>query len=55
MKQIWNLVKKELLDYLHSPITFIFLVIFLISQIGFTFILGKFYASNNASLHVELL
>jgi len=52
MKKILGITKKELTGYLFSPIAFIFIVIFLISQMGFTFILGRFYNSNNASLDI---
>jgi ABC-2 type transport system permease protein len=49
---IRTVVKKELSCYFISPLAFIFLVIFLIFQMGFTFILGRFYDSNNAGLEI---
>ena len=52
MNQIKTLVKKELLSYFASPISYIFIIIFNISIMGFTFALGKFYESNNASLEI---
>jgi len=52
MKKIWIITRRELQSYLLSPIAVIFLVIFLISQMGFTFILGRMYDSDNASLEI---
>jgi len=52
MRLIWIIAKRELRGYFFSPIAFIFLMIFLISQMGFTFILGRFYDSNNADLEI---
>lgn len=49
---IWAIIKKELNGYFYSPIAFIFLVIFLIFQMGFTFILGRLYDSNQAGLEI---
>ncbi|MEI6125726.1 MAG: ABC transporter permease [Pseudomonadota bacterium] len=46
------IIKKELGGYFYSPVAFIFLVIFLIFQMGFTFMIGRFYDSNNASLEI---
>ncbi len=51
-KLVWTVIKKELGSYFYSPLAFIFLVIFLIFQMGFTFVLGRFYDSNNASLEI---
>jgi ABC-type uncharacterized transport system involved in gliding motility auxiliary subunit/ABC-type transport system involved in cytochrome c biogenesis permease component len=52
MKTTLSIIKKELASYFVSPVAFIFLVIFLITQMGFTFILGRFFDSNNASLEI---
>jgi ABC-2 type transport system permease protein len=46
------ITKRELRSYCFSPLASIFLVIFLMSMAGFTFILGNFYESNNASLEL---
>jgi ABC-2 type transport system permease protein len=52
MNSIWTISKRELMSYCYSPLAAIFLVIFLISMAGFTFVLGGFYESNNASLEI---
>jgi len=52
MHSVWIIIKKELRGYACSPLTFIFLTIFLAFQMGFTFILGRFYESNQASLDI---
>lgn len=52
MKIVWTIMKRELSGYFFSPVAFIFIIIFLLSQMGFTFILGKFYNSNNAGLEI---
>ncbi len=46
------ILKKELRGYACSPLAFIFVTIFLAFQMGFTFILGRFYESNQASLDI---
>ncbi|MCP4717010.1 MAG: ABC transporter permease subunit, partial [Deltaproteobacteria bacterium] len=51
-KLLTAIIKKELRGYCYSPLAFIFLVIFLIFQMGFTFVLGRYYDSNNASLEI---
>jgi ABC-2 type transport system permease protein len=52
MHQLKTLTKRELFSYFYSPVAYIFLVIFLISLVGFTFVLGNFYESNHASLEI---
>jgi ABC-2 type transport system permease protein len=52
MQSVWIIIKKELRGYACSPLAFIFLTIFLAFQMGFTFILGRFYESNQASLDI---
>lgn len=52
MQLVWIIIKKELRGYAYSPLAFIFLTIFLVFQMGFTFILGRFYESNQASLDI---
>jgi ABC-2 type transport system permease protein len=51
-KLLCTIVKKELAGYFHSPLAFIFLVVFLLFQMGFTFVLGRFYNSNHAGLEI---
>ncbi len=54
MKPRWYglqaLMKKELMGYFYSPVAYVFLVIFLLSTLGSTFFLGRFFATNQASL-----
>jgi ABC-2 type transport system permease protein len=52
MQPVWIIIKKELHGYACSPLTFIFVTIFLAFQMGFTFILGRFYESNQAGLDI---
>lgn len=52
MQPVVIIIKKELRGYACSPLAFIFLTIFLAFQMGFTFILGRFYESNQASLDI---
>jgi ABC-2 type transport system permease protein len=47
-----TVIKKELSGYFYSPLAYIFIVIFLIFQMGFTFILGRLFDSNNSSLEI---
>lgn len=50
MTQLKALYKKELTGYFHSPVAYVFLVIFLLATVGTTFFLGRFFESNQASL-----
>lgn len=50
MKGLTPIFKRELWAYFHSPIAYVFIIIFLISNVGCTFLLGNFYNSNQASL-----
>ena len=53
MKQlpnIWAVTKRELASYFSSPVAYVFIVIFLILAGFFTFMVGNFFARNEASL-----
>ena len=53
MKQlpnIWAVTKRELASYFSSPVAYVFIVIFLILSGFFTFMVGNFFARNEASL-----
>ena len=50
MKGLVPIFKRELWAYFHSPIAYVFIIIFLISNVGCTFLLGNFYSANQASL-----
>ncbi len=49
-KNIFAVYKRELLGYFNSPLAYIILVIFLLAVQGFTFIVGSFLSTDNASL-----
>ncbi|MEZ0274470.1 MAG: ABC transporter permease subunit [Roseimicrobium sp.] len=49
-KNIFAVYKRELLGYFNSPLAYIILVIFLLASQGFTFIVGSFLRTDNASL-----
>lgn len=44
------LFKREFLGYFRSPVAYVFIVIFLLASVGFTFFIGGFYDGNQASL-----
>ena len=50
MKNIWIISKRELSGYFNSPIAYVFIVIFLLLMGFFTFMMGGFFRSNEASL-----
>ncbi|MEZ4743967.1 MAG: ABC transporter permease [Bdellovibrionota bacterium] len=50
MKQFIPIFKREFLGYFRSPVAYVFMVIFLLASMGFTFFIGSFYESNQASL-----
>ncbi len=50
MSKIWTIVKRELASYFHSPVAYVFIVIFLMLSGFFTFMVGNFFARNEASL-----
>src|SRR3972149_2078758 len=47
---IWVIGKRELGSYFSSPVAYVFIVIFLILTGFFTFMVGNFFARNEASL-----
>ena len=52
MSNIWTITKRELGGYFNSPVAYVFLVIFLLMTGAFTFLIGQFMDSNQASLRV---
>jgi ABC-2 type transport system permease protein len=50
MKQFMPIFKREILAYYRSPVAYVFMIIFLLSSVGFMFFIGGFYESNQASL-----
>ena len=55
MKGLYPIFKREVLAYFRSPVAYVFIIIFLISNAGCTFLLGNFYDSNQASLEIFFL
>lgn len=55
MQGMASIFKRELAAYFFSPVAYVFIVIFLVSSAGTTFILGNFYDSNQASLEIFFL
>lgn len=52
MQGLMPIFKRELRGYFHSPVAYVFIIIFLMSSVGCTFLLGNFYRSNQASLEI---
>jgi ABC-2 type transport system permease protein len=50
MLQILPVFKREFLGYFRSPVAYVFLVVFLMSAVGFAFFLGRFFDAGQASL-----
>ncbi|MBF0279221.1 MAG: ABC transporter permease subunit [SAR324 cluster bacterium] len=50
MTGLMPIFKRELRAYFHSPIAYVFIIIFLISNAGCAFLLGNFFNANQASL-----
>lgn len=50
MRGIIPIFKRELWAYFHSPIAYVFIIIFLIATAGCTFLLGNFFRTNQANL-----
>lgn len=51
MEHLAPLFKREFYGYFRSPVAYVFMVIFLISAVGFAFFIGGLYESNQASLN----
>ncbi len=50
MRNAWIIAKRELAGYFVSPVAYVFIVIFLVLMGFFTFMMGNFFARNDASL-----
>lgn len=55
MNGLIPIFKRELLAYFRSPVAYVFIIIFLASNAGCTFLLGNFYNSQQASLEIFFL
>ena len=49
-RHIWTVSKRELTGYFASPVAYVFIVIFLLMNGFFTFMLGGFFERGEASL-----
>jgi ABC-2 type transport system permease protein len=49
-KNIFAVFKREFFSYFNSPLAYIILFIFVLAAMGFTFVVGGFLGSNNATL-----
>jgi len=49
-RHIWTIAKRELSGYFSSPVAYVFIVIFLLLNGFFTFMLGGFFEVGEASL-----
>src|SRR5512147_1719319 len=49
-RHIWTIAKRELVGYFASPVAYVFIVIYLLLNGFFTFMLGGFFERGEASL-----
>jgi ABC-2 type transport system permease protein len=50
-RNIWTIAKRELVAYFNSPVAYVFIVIFLLLNGFFTFMLGGFFERGEANLN----
>ncbi len=50
LRHVWTIAKRELGGYFNSPVAYVFIVIFLLLNGFFTFMLGYFFERGQASL-----
>ena len=50
MRNTWIIAKRELMGYFNSPVAYVFTVIFLLLMGFFTFMMGGFFRTDEASL-----
>lgn len=51
LRNIWTIAKRELVGYFNSPVAYVFIVIFLLLNGFFTFMLGGFFERGEANLN----
>ena len=51
MRNIWTIAKRELSGYFNSPVAYVFIVIYLLLNGFFTFMLGGFFERGEANLN----
>lgn len=50
-QNVWTVAKRELIGYFNSPVAYVFIVIFLLLNGFFTFMLGGFFERGEANLN----
>lgn len=51
LRNIWSITKRELVGYFNSPVAYVFIVIFLLMNGFFTFMLGNYFQRGEANLN----
>ncbi len=51
LRNVWTIAKRELTGYFNSPVAYVFIVIFLLLNGFFTFMLGGFFERGEATLN----
>src|SRR5262245_38565454 len=51
LRNVWTITKRELVGYFASPVAYVFIVIFLLLNGFFTFMLGGYFARAEANLN----
>ncbi|MFM7100781.1 MAG: ABC transporter permease, partial [Verrucomicrobiota bacterium] len=51
LRNIWTIAKRELVGYFNSPVAYVFIVIYLLLNGFFTFMLGGFFERGEANLN----
>jgi len=55
LRNIWTIAKRELVGYFNSPVAYVFIVIFLLLNGFFTFMLGNYFMRGEANLNAFLM
>jgi ABC-2 type transport system permease protein len=55
LRNIWTIAKRELVGYFNSPVAYVFIVIFLLLNGFFTFMLGNYFLRGEANLNAFLM
>lgn len=55
LRNVWTIAKRELVGYFNSPVAYVFIVIFLLLNGFFTFMLGNYFQRGEANLNAFLM
>lgn len=55
LRNVWTIAKRELVGYFNSPVAYVFIVIFLLLNGFFTFMLGQYFQRGEANLNAFLM